>query len=109
MLMDGVDGGVGVRQVGVGRVLALRVWQRRLRVRGREVRGLEVRGRSVAERRCRRVGGLVQGGQLGEAPSRGGAAESLCAVLKQRDVSRQEEATKTFLLGKKKKKRITNI
>lgn len=68
--MDGVDGGVGVRQVGIGRVLALGVWQGRLRVRRWEVRRLEVRGRSVAERGSRGVGGLVQGGQLGEAPAR---------------------------------------
>lgn len=96
--MDGVDGGVGVRQVGVGRVLALGVWQRRLWVGGREIRGLEVRGRSVAERRCRGVGGLVQGGQLGEAPARRGAAESLCALLEERDDPR----VKSFHLGQRK-------
>lgn len=104
--MDGVDGGVGVRQVRI--VLALGVRQRRLRVRGREIRGLEVRGRSVAERRCRGVGGLVQGGQLGEAPTRGGAAESLCAVLKERDASRQRRQPKLFSWAKKKNKRIVS-
>lgn len=74
MLMDGVDGGVGVRQVGIGRLLALGVRQGRLGIRRREVRGLEVRGRSVTERGSRGVGGLVQGGQLREAPTRRRAA-----------------------------------
>lgn len=74
MLMDGVNGGVRVGQVGVRRVLALGVWQGRLGVGGREVGRLEVRGRGVAERRGRGVGGLVQGGELREAPARRRAA-----------------------------------
>lgn len=81
MLMDGVDGGVGVRQVGIGRVLALGVRQGGLGIGGREVRRLEVGGRSVAERGSRGVGGLVQGGQLGEAPARRRAAQPVRAVL----------------------------
>lgn len=82
VLVDGAEGGVGLGQVRVGRVLVLRVRQGGLRVRRREVGGLEVRGRRVAERRGRGVGGLVQGGQLREAArSRGGTAESVCALL----------------------------
>lgn len=91
VLMQGVDGGVGVRQVGVGRVLALGVRQRGLRVRRGKVGWLEVGGRRVAEWGGGRVRGLVQRGQLGEAPPGRGDAQSVRALLHQIQSARGQQ------------------
>ena len=82
VLVDGVDGGVGVGEVRVGRLLALgRVGEGGLRVRRGEVGRLEVGGRGVAERRSRGVGRLVERGELREAAAGRRAGQAVRAVL----------------------------